>query len=171
MDTEKRKMLVSVSICIYLGLFLAACAGHVTASPSPIPSITPELPTATSTVPQPLAPTLTPSCADGLSFINDVTIPDNAIVTPGSSLDKQWLVQNTGSCNWDSRYRLRFISGNPLGASTEQALFPARAGKQATLRIFFTAPQEAGVYVSEWQAFDPNGIPFGDSFFIKIVVQ
>ena len=174
MDTEKRRAFISVSICIYFGLFLAACAGNVTASPVPVlvPSITMEPPTATSTtVPQPPAPTSTPSCTDGLSFMNDITIPDNTIVTPGSSLDKQWLVQNSGSCNWDNRYRLRLISGDPLGATTEQALYPARAGAQATLRIIFTAPADSGTYVSEWQAFDPNGIPFGDSFFIKVIIS
>jgi hypothetical protein len=173
MGTEKRNRLISVSICIYIGLLLAACAARVTASPSPVPTITEEFPTATSTaaVPQPLAPTPTPSCMDGLSFVSDVTIPDNTSVTPGSSLDKQWLVQNTGSCNWDNRYRLRFISGDTLGAATEQALFPARAGMQATLRIIFTAPNVTGDYVSEWQAFDPNGIPFGDSFFMKIIIS
>jgi hypothetical protein len=100
-----------------------------------------------------------------------VTIPDGTVVAHGSTLDKQWLVQNSGDCNWDSRYRLRLISGDALGAASEQALYPARAGTQATLRILFTAPQEAGAYVSEWQAFDANGIPFGESFFMKIEVQ
>ena len=174
MNTEKRRVLISVSIFFYFWLFLTACAGNVTASPLPIPvpTITVELPTLTSTpLPQLPAPTTTPSCIDGLSFVNDVTIPDNTIVGPGSSLDKQWLVQNSGSCNWDNRYRLRLISGDPLGATTEQALYPARAGAQANLRIIFTAPADSGPYVSEWQAFDPNGLPFGDSFFIKINVS
>jgi len=100
-----------------------------------------------------------------------VTIPDGTVVAPGSILDKQWLVQNSGDCNWDTHYRLRFISGDALGAATEQALYPARAGTQATLRILFTAPQETGAYISEWQAFNTNGISFGESFFIKIEVQ
>ena len=103
--------------------------------------------------------------------MDDATIPDGTIVAPGSSLDKQWLVQNSGTCNWDTRYRLRLISGDALGASLEQALYPARAGTQANLRILFIAPQESGEHVSEWQAFDANGIPFGESFFIKVVVQ
>ncbi|HEX7541128.1 MAG TPA: NBR1-Ig-like domain-containing protein [Anaerolineales bacterium] len=100
-----------------------------------------------------------------------MTIPDYSVVAPGSTLDKQWLVQNSGSCNWDSHYRLRLVSGNGLGASLEEALYPARAEMQATLRIIFTAPLEAGEYYSEWQAFDPKGIPFGEAFFIKIIVQ
>jgi hypothetical protein len=132
---------------------------------------TPELPTFTPGATQPPLPTQTPACTDNLTFVDDATIPDGTIVAPGSSLDKQWLVQNSGTCNWDTRYRLRLVSDEALGASLEQALFPARAGTQANLRILFIAPQEAGEYVSEWQAFDANGIPFGESFYIKIEVQ
>jgi len=110
-------------------------------------------------------------CTDWLTFLDDLTIPDNTVVPPGSSLDKQWLVENSGSCNWDSRYRLRLISGDLLGAQPEQALYPARAGTQATIRVLFTAPDDDGVYFSEWQAFDPNGSPFGESFVIKIIVS
>jgi hypothetical protein len=132
---------------------------------------TPVIPTNT---PQPIAtssPTATPPCTDGLAFVEDVTIPDGTIVSPGASVDKQWLVQNNGSCNWDSRYRLRFVGGLDLGAATEQALFPARAGSQATIRIVFTAPGEPGTYTTAWQAFNADGISFGDPVFMEIIVQ
>jgi hypothetical protein len=66
---------------------------------------------------------------------------------------------------------LRLIDGNGLGVSPEQALFPARAGLNAVLRIIFTAPVEPGEYYSEWQAFDDQGFPFGESFLIKIIIQ
>ncbi len=85
-------------------------------------------------------------------------------------MDKQWLVQNSGSCNWDSTYRLKWIGGDPMGAATEQSLYPARAGTQATLRIIFSAPAGEGLYESAWQAVDPDGNVFGDLVFIKIVV-
>jgi hypothetical protein len=39
------------------------------------------------------------------------------------------------------------------------------------LRITFTTPNSAGAYTSEWQAYDPQGFAFGDSFFMKIVVS
>ena len=57
-----------------------------------------------------------------------------------------------------------------MGASTEQALFPARSGTQALVRISFTAPEEPGAYRSAWQAFDPQDQPFGDPFFIEVIV-
>ncbi len=169
MDTEKRRKLISVSIFVCILLLLSACGGNSTALPTPsLPAI---VPTETFFSPPPIVATPTPDCMDGLTFVDDVTIPDYSIVAPGSTLDKQWLVQNSGSCNWASPYRLRLVGGAALGASPEQALYPARAGMQATLRIVFTAPLEAGEYTSEWQAFDAQGIPFGESFFIKVVVQ
>ena len=53
----------------------------------------------------------------------------------------------------------------------EQALYPARAGGQATLRITFTAPLDAGTYQSAWQAFNPDGAAFGDAIFMTINVS
>ena len=178
MHTEKRRRLISgsmparaafASLCIYLWSMLSSCGGNTPAISTP--SLPANYPTGTAFSSIPIFATVTMSCIDGLVFLEDVTIPDNSYIPPGIRLDKQWLVQNSGSCNWDSRYRLRIIGGIALGASMEQALFPARAGRQATLEINFTAPLEAGVYFSEWQAFDANGIPFGESFFIKIIVQ
>jgi len=125
--------------------------------------------TSTSTA---IIPTPTPTpCTNGLTFVKDLTIPDSTPFSSGQSVDKQWLVTNSGTCNWDSNYRLKLISGPALGAATEQALYPARAGAQATLRIIFTAPSDTGTYTSTWQAFGPIGEAFGDTIYIQIVVQ
>ena len=180
MDT-RRSSTGSVSIfssfifMVCISLCLTACRGGNSPylSPAPLlsPNAIPQQSTSPPTSPLSFEPTPTPTCTANLTFISDLTIPDGTLVAPGSTMDKQWLVQNSGNCNWDTHYRLHLISGDALGASTEQALYPARAGTQATLRILFTAPQEAGDYVSEWQAFDPDGNSFGVSFFIKIEVQ
>ena len=110
-------------------------------------------------------------CGNDLIFIEDLTIPDGTVVPPGASLDKQWLVENSGSCAWDERYRLRLIAGPEMGAQPEQLLYPARGGSQVILRILFTAPSEPGSYRSAWQAFRPSGEPFGEPIFIDILVQ
>jgi hypothetical protein len=191
MDTVKRNRLLPVSIFFCIWFILSGC-GQKLEAPSQVPPVLipaststnasnptptlaaspqPSIPTETPLAPEVIFPSPTPTCIDGLTFIGDVTIPDDSLITPGITIDKQWLVQNSGSCNWDNRYRLRLINGAALGASTEQALFPARAGMQATLQIFFVAPLEPGEYLSEWQVFDPMGIPFGDVFYIKFIVQ
>jgi len=118
-----------------------------------------------------IVPTIDQSnCVNNLSFIEDLTIPDNSFIPFGSTIDKQWLVENNGTCNWNSDYRLRHIGGAVMGASEEIALFPAKSGIQATIQIDFIAPFEEGVYESAWQAFDPNDNPFGDPIYIKILV-
>jgi len=88
----------------------------------------------------------------------------------GSLIDKQWLGNDTGSCNGDSAYRLKWIGGNPMGVNREQFLYPARAGTQVALRILFTTPAAEGTYESAWQACSSNGIAFGNPIYMKIVV-
>jgi len=117
------------------------------------------------------APTTIPACQDNLTYIEDLTIPDGSAVSPGSLLDKSWKVENSGSCSWDERYELRLVAGSEMGTPAVQDLFPARSHTQTILRIQFTAPAEAGVYRSAWQAYDPQDQPFGDPIFIEIIVS
>ncbi len=114
--------------------------------------------------------TPTPPCVDNLQFLEDVTIPDGTVVQVGQVLDKRWRVENAGTCNWDSQYRIQLISGSPMGAATEQALFPARSGTEIEIQIQFVVPDESGLLRSAWQAFNPQDEPFGDPVFIEISV-
>ncbi len=129
--------------------------------------------TATSLAPIATTPRTTPviACVDKLSFINDQTIPDGTVVSPNSTLDKRWEVENSGNCNWDERYHIRLIGGPALGTNPVQPLFPARSGTRVIIRILMTAPAETGSYHSAWQAYNPADEAFGDPFFIDIVVK
>jgi hypothetical protein len=119
-----------------------------------------------------ILPTINPEeCINDLQFVEDLTVPDNMFATFGVPLDKQWRVENSGTCHWNANYRLRNIGGAALGAPAEIALYPARAGTQATIQILFIAPFTEGVYESAWQAIDPNGSAFGDPIYIRISVQ
>jgi hypothetical protein len=109
-------------------------------------------------------------CISNLTFLSDVTVPDGAFVTYGATVDKQWLVQNSGTCNWNAGYRLRYIGGAILGASDELALYPAKSGTQAIIQVTFSVPFSDGDYESAWQAFDPDGLAFGDAIYMRITV-
>jgi hypothetical protein len=174
---DASQWLVTVWLCSWL---LAACtpaaAPTLFRPPSPrpgpaapIPTGTPE-PPATGQNPTAAVATSTPPCLDGLTFVQDLTFPDGTLVSPGDRIDKQWQVTNSGTCDWDARYRLRFTGGNLLDASAEQALYPIRAGASGVLSIAFSAPAESGTYQSQWQAFDPGGIPFGDSIYLDVMI-
>jgi hypothetical protein len=116
-------------------------------------------------------PTPEPLCTNALWFMQDLTIPDGTLVQPGEKLDKRWQVQNAGSCNWDENYQVRLIAGPNMGVPQNQALFPALSGTEVTIRMNLIAPQEPGSYRSAWQAYSPEDEPFGDPFFIDIVVE
>ena len=161
-------------------IFAQACAPQTTSTPFRPPTAIPPTQILPTTTPAPTSttfPTFTPApteagpCTNNLTFVDDLTIDDNTTVPAGSSMDKQWLVTNSGTCDWDSTYHLKWIGGETFGAAGEQALFPARAGTQATLRILFTAPTVEGIYQSAWQAYGPDGNAFGDPIFITINVS
>jgi Ig-like domain from next to BRCA1 gene len=177
MDAQARKRIVCTCVSLFLIPALLAACGGTNAAPTyylpPTPATSPVPPALVQATTLALAsgPTPTTACTNSLLFLQDLTIPDNSVVAPGSNLDKQWQVQNNGSCNWDSRYRLRFIGGDTLGAPREQALFPARSGTQLVIRMLFIAPNAPGNYFSEWRAYDPQDASFGDTFFIKITVS
>jgi hypothetical protein len=140
--------------------FLPATIAPTPAAVTSVPSSAPDESTSASPL----------NCTNQLTFVSDQTIPDGTKVQPGSGLDKRWEVKNSGTCNWDDSYHLKLIAGSNMGAAEEQALYPARSGSQVVIRIQFTAPTQAGDYRSAWQAVSPSGEPFGDPFFIEIVV-
>jgi len=169
-------------IIVFVGMLLAACSSAerapLPATPTAIvfrpPTVDPliiqleETEAARLTAESP--PTPTPACTNGLEFVEDVTIEDGSVVSPGQRLDKRWKIFNAGTCNWDARYEIQLIAGPAMDAPISQALFPALSGVEAEIRMIFYAPNEPGSYRSAWQAFDPRGNPFGDAFFIDIVV-
>ncbi len=164
---------------------LAACGARATpvvpdeyfrppqAASAPTPFLTQAIGSAqvTSSPTAASLPTFAPPCVDGLRYIEDLSIPDGTLVSPGQMMDKRWSVENSGSCNWDERYRVQLIGGPEMGVSQKQALYPARSGTQAVIRMVFIAPMEPGAYRSAWQAYSPQGEPFGDPFFIEVIVQ
>ena len=162
--------------------WLAACSGipGIRGQPTPFQPPTLAAPaqnlvtSSAASTPSPLAdvqhPTVTPACVDGLRFLEDLSIPDGTLARPGEALDKRWLVENSGTCNWDQRYRLKLVSGPEMGALKEQALYPARAGTRLTIALQLTAPSEPGQVRSAWQAYNPQGEAFGDPFYIEIMV-
>ena len=181
----KPRFSLDVKLTLLLGIFLASAC-------SPAPTATPFVPpTAQSLLIEPTfiinptqnvvviqstpLPTIAPTvsaddCVSNLTFVDDLTVPDNSFVTYGATIDKQWLVQNSGTCNWNEEYRLRHIGGADLGAPEEIMLYPAKSGAQAVIQIIFTAPFADGEYESAWQAFDSFGLAFGDPIYIRVNV-
>lgn len=129
------------------------------------------LPTAFNPTAAPTSSINPPDCIDDLTFIDDLSYTDGTTVTHSSIMQKQWLVQNTGTCTWTSGYTVRKIGGSEMSANPSQALTSAVPASQVTIAITFIAPTQPGEYTSKWQAFNPGGQSFGQYFTIDITVS
>jgi hypothetical protein len=92
----------------------------------------------------------------------DVTIPDDTKMAPGQPFSKTWRLENAGSCTWTRLYAVTFFSGNSLGARFTQNLQqPVAPGAIVDITVDMVAPQNIGLYQSNWMLSDPDGGLFG----------
>jgi len=110
------------------------------------------------------------ACINDATFIEDVTIPDRSMVEPGEALDKRWAVRNSGTCDWGSGYRLVRSGKDLMLGPDEVALYPARAGTTAILRLALVAPTKPGMHISRWRLVAPDGSPFGEEIYLWIEI-
>ena len=123
------------------------------------------------------------TCEDDSEFLADVTVPDDTHFVPGAAFRKTWRIRNSGTCPWDSSYRLGFLSGDrmsgprttPLGdldlRPEGPGLFPTvPPGDEIELSVVLIAPASPGTYRGQWQLFAPDGSPFGTAPFVQIQV-
>ncbi len=103
--------------------------------------------------------TLTPlPCENVITFVDDVTIPDEYDLAPGAAFTKTWRVKNVGTCTWTTSYTLAFYQENSMGgpASVPLALNVA-PGQTVDLSVNLVAPATAGRYTGKWTLKDQNG--------------
>lgn len=124
--------------------------------------------TALSTTPEP-SPTSNP-CFN-LLYISDVTIPDGTRLKPGETFTKTWLVQNIGGCAWRPGFTFRHVGGDPMRGNTVTLTEAIPTGAKREISIELVVPGGInGVIESAWQMADENGIFFGDTLFVQILV-
>jgi hypothetical protein len=133
-----------------------------TETPTPTLTRTP-IPTLDRTRPPLFTPTSELPCnqaAAGRPI--DVTIPDDTKMGPGQPFSKTWRLENVGSCTWTRLYAVTFFSGNSLGARYTQNLQqPVPPGAMVDVTVDMVAPQNIGLYQSNWMLSDPDGALFG----------
>ena len=134
-------------------------------------------PTATSTI----APTNTAAATAvatlpeascyGLTFVSDVTIPDDTAMTPSQTFTKTWRVRNSGSCAWQAGFDFNFTGGEAMGGSSISLASAVQPGAEVDLSVPLTAPATAGTYRGNWRMTDAGGTFFGDEIYVQIVVE
>jgi ABC-type amino acid transport substrate-binding protein len=148
--------------------YLDIGASQIEPSPTPTPT-----PLATSTPPPP------PPCLDGLAFVqhlnyNDQNMTAPQVMQPGTSFTKAWRVQNSGTCTWDSSYRLVFGSGNDpagrMGGEPVAIQGQVAPGETYDVRVDLVAPLKPGTYQAFWQMENGEDQAFGERLPVGIRV-
>jgi len=156
--------------------YAAALTQTAIAQPSETPVNTPTItPSATPTPGTPF-PTRTPgggvptTTCNGLSYVRDVTIPDNTPMTAGQTFVKTWRVKNTGTCSWEVGFKFIFISGDAMGGTTQVLDKAVPPGTEIDLSVTMTAPSKTGAVRGNWRMSTAAGLFFGDELYVIIVL-
>ena len=84
-----------------------------------------------------------------VTFVTDVTIPDDTVLEPGESFEKVWRLKNSDASDWAEDFSLAFMEGDQLGTSDSQLLKEVVApGETVDIGVTMQAPAEDGVYTS-----------------------
>ena len=126
-----------------------------------------------------IIPTITPiggistdqmACINSFAYDYDVTIPDGMTITPNTIFTKSWHVTNTGTCTWNSNYKLVYYSGDQVGKSKSFQLvktgYVIQPGESATISAELVAPyksvtEPARNYETYWALESDKGEQFG----------
>ncbi|HUH98928.1 MAG TPA: NBR1-Ig-like domain-containing protein [Anaerolineales bacterium] len=121
------------------------------------------IPTLTPLAAQPTVSSPTTFCTANATFVSE-TVPDGTIESPGAQYLKTWTIKNTGTCTWDTTWKLVYVSGDLMGGTPGgYALSVTPPGQNMDLSIALTAPTDYGTYTGYWKLESPWGLVFGDS--------
>ena len=98
-------------------------------------------------------PNYPPPCTYRATFLGDMTMPDNAVLSPGAPFVKTWRLRNDGTCSWGPNapvYAVTNVNGNSFGAPNVLPMPVAQPGAIVDLSINMVAPAAPGTYRSDW---------------------
>lgn len=112
--------------------------------------------------------TLTPPTkCNQVLFLEDVTIPDGTVVSPGQNLVKKWRIQNAGSCAWARDYQVVYYGArekysSPLTGDEDNEIGEkVSPGAMTVVSMNLFAPVEEGEYEFMFMLKDTDGSLFG----------
>lgn len=156
---------------------LTVAAFTPTPRPTATETNTPE-PEATATETQPSVAVVTNAegtqveLCDSLTYVADVTVNDNTIMSPGQDFIKTWRVRNTGACPWGAGYALTYAGySNQMSGQFIAMTEVIQPGDEVEVSVQFKAPEAAGEYLSAWSMQNPQRVEFPQIIFVKIIVQ
>jgi len=118
-------------------------------------------------VPKQVAPTQKLS---EMTWVADVTIPDETPLPQGEKFVKTWRIRNSGETTWGPGFTLAFFGDDRMGGPDSVPLPAARPGDTVEISLTLTAPDTLGLRRSTWKPRDPQGRVFEFDLFTLINV-
>ncbi|MBN2044579.1 MAG: hypothetical protein JW757_06125 [Anaerolineales bacterium] len=114
-------------------------------------------------------------CTPDSEFIDDVTLPDGTLVSPGQTITKTWRIKNDGTCTWTGDYvweQLNF-GESKLKANVQALPLPVTVAPGQTydisVELVLAADAEIGSrHTARFQMRSPEGDLFGTHPFATI---
>jgi len=143
---------------------------------SPFPTFPLTTPTVSSTqAPIPTAANTSPAATaqgcDSSLYLSDVTIPDGTVMSPGQTFTKTWLIQNTGTCTWDTSYQIGFGFGEAMSGVNTALTQTVAPGAQVQVSVNLTVPAKTGTLTGTWRMMNKQGAFFGTNLTVVINVS
>ena len=130
--------------------------------PAGLPTLTP-LPTNTPPVVRG-PPTRAPRPCNKAQFVSE-TISDDTEFGSGEVFTKSWTFKNTGTCTWNTDYKLVFATGDAMSGPASVSLTGTVApNAQVTISVDMTAPTDPGTYTGYWKLQADDDKQFGQVY-------
>ena len=119
----------------------------------------------------PFEVTPTEITCDDAKWTADVTVPDGTEMSPGQDFVKTWKIRNTGSCTWGTDYTVIFAYGEKMSGVADPLTSAVAPGEEVEISVRLKAPSTSGQFSSTWRMANASSSPFGENFFLLIVVR
>jgi uncharacterized protein YkwD len=115
----------------------------------------------------------TGTCKDSAVLIDDVTVPDNTVMSRGEKFTKTWRFLNNGKCSWHG-YTIAFFAGDRMESPDSAPVPDTEAGKTVDVSVELTAPSVDGAYTGFYVLKNDKGetlsIGAEQAFWLKILI-
>jgi Ig-like domain from next to BRCA1 gene len=148
----------------------ASISPTITPAPSPSPTtlVASQLPINTLVVASSTSGAV--QGCDNSAYVNDVTIPDGTVMTVGQTFTKTWAIQNTGTCTWNTNYKLVFSFGTAMNGTSTAITQSVAPGGQTQISVNLVAPSGLGNYTGNWKMQNAQGQYYGTLLTVVINV-
>ena len=102
------------------------------------------------------------ACTMNFQLLNEPTYPAGAIIPRGEVFWKEWNIQKTGTCTWDSSWEFVFDSGWQIGNTRFHMNRTTAPGQTLNVRLAMVPDQKQdGNYYSTYAFEAPDGTRYG----------